>query len=50
MMFADTAGNIGYYAPGRVPIRKSGDGLTPVPGWSGEYDWTGFIPFEELPH
>ena len=50
MMFADREGNIGYYAPGKVPIRKSGDGLLPVPGWTGEYDWTGFVPFEELPH
>ncbi len=50
MMFADTNGTIGYYAPGRVPIRKAGDGTVPVPGWSGEYDWTGWIPFEDLPH
>ena len=50
MMFADTAGAIGYYAPGRVPIRKGGDGTTPVPGWSGDHDWTGWIPFEDLPH
>ena len=50
IVYADTEGNIGYYAPGRVPIRRSGDGLVPVPGWTGEYDWTGFIPFEALPH
>jgi penicillin amidase len=50
MMFADTTGAIGYYAPGRVPIRKAGDGSVPVPGWSGAYDWTGWIPFEDLPH
>ena len=50
MMFADTAGTIGYYAPGLVPIRKAGDGTVPVPGWSGDYDWNGWIPFEELPH
>jgi penicillin amidase len=50
MMFADIDGAIGYYAPGRVPIRKKGDGTVPVPGWSGEYDWSGWIPFEELPH
>ena len=49
IMFADTAGGIGYVAAGRVPIRKSGDGMTPVPGWSGDYDWTGWIPFAELP-
>ena len=50
IVYADVEGNIGLYAPARVPIRASGDGLVPVPGWSGEYDWTGFIPFEELPH
>ncbi len=50
MMFADTNGAVGYYAPGRVPIRKSGDGSVPVPGWTGDYDWSGWIPFESLPH
>jgi penicillin amidase len=50
MMFADVEGAIGYYAPGRVPIRKAGDGSVPVPGWTGDNDWTGWIPFEELPH
>jgi len=50
IVYADTDGNIGLYAPARVPIRKNGDGLVPVPGWTGEYDWDGFIPFEKLPH
>ena len=50
IVYADTKGNIGYYAPATVPIRNAGDGLVPVPGWTGEYDWTGFIPFEDLPH
>ena len=49
IMYADTAGGIAYYAAGRVPIRKAGDGMVPVPGWSGDYDWTGWIPFAELP-
>lgn len=49
MIFADVAGVIGYYAPGRVPIRKAGNGTTPVPGARGDYDWTGWIPFEQLP-
>jgi penicillin amidase len=48
--YADVDGNIGLYVAGRVPIRKSGEGLFPVPGWTGEHDWTGFVPFEELPH
>lgn len=50
IVYADVDGNIGLYAPARVPIRKKGDGLVPVPGWTGEYDWTGFIPFDRLPH
>lgn len=48
--YADRAGNIGFYSVGRVPVRKKDEGLFPVPGWSGEYDWTGLIPFGELPH
>jgi penicillin G amidase len=47
--YADTAGHIGLIAPGRVPIRKKGDGRWPVPGWTGEYDWDGWIPFDALP-
>ena len=48
-VYADVDGNIGYQTPGRVPIRAKGDGQLPVPGWTGEYDWTGYIPFDELP-
>ncbi len=50
LIYADTSGNIGYQMPGDVPIRKSGDGRYPVPGWTGQYDWTGFIPFDQLPY
>ena len=49
MVYGDTAGTIGFIAPGRVPIRKNGIGWLPVPGWTGDYDWTGIIPFAELP-
>jgi penicillin amidase len=49
MVFADDAGEIGFIAPAHVPIRAKGDGYMPVPGWSGDYDWTGFIPFDDLP-
>jgi penicillin G amidase len=48
-VYADVDNNIGYQMPGRIPIRASGDGTVPVPGWSGEYEWTGYIPFDELP-
>ena len=44
ILYADTSGHIGFIAPGRVPIRKHGDGRWPVPGWTGEYDWTGLDP------
>jgi penicillin amidase len=49
-VFADVKGNIGYYAPARIPIRKRGDGSVPVPGETGDYDWSGYIPFDKLPH
>lgn len=48
-VYADVEGNIGYQAPGWIPIRAQGDGSVPVPGWTGEYEWTGYIPYEELP-
>lgn len=49
IVFADTAGNIGFISPGLVPLRKSGDGLAPADGASGASDWTGFVPFGQLP-
>lgn len=48
-LYADVEGNIGYIMPGKVPIRASGDGTLPVPGWNDDYRWTGFIPFDDLP-
>ncbi len=49
-VYADVDGHIGYYAPGRIPIRASGDGSMPADGASGAAEWTGWVPFEELPH
>ena len=48
-VFADTHGNIGYLMAGAIPVRAKGQALLPSPGWTGEYEWTGLIPFEELP-
>ena len=53
VVYADIDGNIGYYAIGRVPIRRTANavqGTMPVPGWDRTYEWTGYIPFEEMPH
>jgi len=47
--YADSQGNIGYKLNGTIPIRSRGNGLEPVPGWSGDYEWEGTIPFSELP-
>ncbi|MFN2589593.1 MAG: penicillin acylase family protein, partial [Actinomycetota bacterium] len=48
-VYADVDGNIGYQCTGLHPIRPRGDGTLPVPGWSDEYEWQGYVPFEELP-
>ncbi|RME90238.1 MAG: penicillin acylase family protein [Anaerolineae bacterium] len=50
LLYADVDGNIGYQMPGLIPIRAGGDGRFPVPGWTDDYEWTGYIPFEELPY
>ncbi|WP_027459916.1 penicillin acylase family protein [Deinococcus murrayi] len=47
-VYADVDGNVGYTAPGRVPVRRGWDGSLPVPG-DGSREWQGFIPYEELP-
>jgi len=48
-VYADVDGNIGYVMAARVPIRKKGHGEVPVPGDTDEYEWTGYIPFDQLP-
>jgi len=50
VVYADVEGNIGYQAPGDIPIRANGDGTLPVPGWTDDYGWIGYIPFDELPY
>ena len=48
-VYTDVEGNIGYIMAARVPIRKKGHGEVPVPGDTGDYEWTGYIPFDQLP-
>jgi len=50
VVYADTAGNIGFYAPARLPVRRAGDGRLPLPGWTGENGWDGEVPFADLPN
>jgi penicillin amidase len=49
VVYADAEGTIGYQCTGRYPIRRGWDGAMPVPGWDGQHEWDGWIPFEELP-
>jgi penicillin amidase len=48
-VYADVAGNIGYVMAAHVPVRKKGHGEVPVPGDTDDYEWTGYIPFDQLP-
>ncbi|MGZ5305717.1 MAG: penicillin acylase family protein [Actinomycetota bacterium] len=48
-VYADVDGTIGYQCTGRFPFRSAGDGTAPVPGWTGDHEWDGWIPFDELP-
>ncbi|QGV80160.1 penicillin acylase family protein [Streptomyces ficellus] len=55
LIYADAKGaegNIGYQAPGRIPVRQKGhDGTMPAPGWDPKYTWEKkFVPFDELPY
>lgn len=51
VVYADTAGHIGYYMGGTIPLRNGhAPPMLPVPGWTGEWDWTGVLPFEDHPH
>ncbi len=50
-LYADVDGNIGFQVAARLPIRASRQqGVLPSVGWTGENEWQGFVPFEQLPH
>jgi penicillin G amidase len=49
-VYADRFGNIGYQATGWIPIRRDFNGDVPLDGASGEFEWDGYIPFEQMPN
>ena len=49
MLYADRLDNIGSLGVGRIPVRTKGEGRRPVPAWTDEYAWKGYIPFEDWP-
>jgi penicillin amidase len=48
-VYADVDGNIGYRTGGILPLRKVKGPTLPYPGWTDEFDWRGFVPFERMP-
>ncbi|NOY77134.1 MAG: penicillin acylase family protein [Calditrichaeota bacterium] len=50
IVFADDGGNIGYWCTGAIPVRKGFTGTFPLNGATTATDWSGFIPFDQLPH
>jgi penicillin amidase len=51
VVFADAGGRIGFVAAGRVPVRRNipNESMFPAPGWIDDYEWTGTLPFSDLP-
>ena len=48
-VYADVHGDYGYRYRGRIPIRPMANAWAAVPGWDGEHEWQGIIPFEDMP-
>jgi penicillin G amidase len=49
LVWADRHGSIGYKTIGRIPVRNGDCPDVPRPGWTGEYEWDGWVPYEEMP-
>src|SRR5436190_15065591 len=49
LVWADRHGSIGYKTVGRIPVRRGACPDLPKPGWTGEFDWDGWVPYDELP-
>jgi penicillin amidase len=47
--YADVEGNIAMHPCGRLPLRLAGQGRIPMDGSSGDNDWNGWVPRNELP-
>src|SRR5579859_5543285 len=48
-VYADVDGHIGYQSTGEVPLRRSGNGALPVSGADDAHEWTGYIPYDQMP-
>jgi penicillin amidase len=50
IVFADSRGNIGWQTTGKLPIRTQGEGLVPYVVKDTKDNWTGWIPWDDMPH
>ncbi len=48
-LWADSSGSIGYKLIGKIPRRRGNCPDLPRPGWTGEFEWEGYVPYGELP-
>ncbi|MGI8460111.1 MAG: penicillin acylase family protein [Solirubrobacterales bacterium] len=48
-VWADRGGGIGYKLIGRIPVRRGDCPDLPKPGWVDEFEWDGYVPYDELP-
>lgn len=48
-MYAHRDGTIGWKVSGALPRRSRGTGTFPVPGWTGDYRWEGYVPAAQNP-
>ena len=49
-LYADDQGNIGYWLGMGIPNRNGFTGVLPLPGWTGDHEWQGYLPTDEQPH
>lgn len=49
VVYADVQGNIGYWTTGHIPMRGKQNAMLPLPGWTGDAEWKGYVPFDEMP-
>lgn len=48
--YADKDGNIGWRPNSKIPIRLGAEQLIPFDGSTSKHDWTGYVPFDEMPY
>jgi len=49
-VFADTKGNFGWQTTGKLPVRSRGDGTVPYVVKDGKDNWSGWIPYDDMPY